>query len=252
MRMNRWLFSGTLLVLLVLLVGGCATRGTDDQRLARYRPDGAQRRPWEWGPKAAVQAVPAVPVAAVAVVGASATNAAVSPVAAAPVDPIPNSYGEEGAVLRRGDSIIVYLKNIPRPEDIKEEVDAVGYITLPYIGKIRVSGMSTSRAEDDIKAAYISGGYYKKIDVIVVAEAGTYYVRGEVKRPGVFLVSGDLTLVQAITSAGGYTDFAKPSKIKVIRDRQDMTFNGDRIEDGKDPDPLIKAKDTIIVPRRWM
>jgi protein involved in polysaccharide export with SLBB domain len=244
MRMNRWLFSGTLLVLLVLLVGGCATSGTDDQRLARYRPDGAQRRPWEWGPKATV---PAVPIAAV---GATATNAAVSPVAAAPVDPIPNSYGEEGAVLRRGDSIIVYLKNIPRPEDIQEEVDAVGYVTLPHIGKIHVAGMSTSRAEDAIKAAYISGGYYKRIDVIVVAEAGTYYVRGEVKRPGGFLVSGALTLVQAITSAGGYTDFAKPSKIKLIRDRQDMIFNGDRIEDGKDPDPLIKAKDTIIVPRR--
>jgi len=243
MRMNRWLFSGTLLVLLVLLGGGCATSGTDDQRLARYRPDGAQRRPWEWGPKAAA------PVAAVV---ATATNAAVSPVAAAPVHTFQNGYGGEGAVLRRGDSIIVYLKNIPRPEDIKEEVDAIGYITLPYIGKIRVAGMSTSRAEDDIKAAYISGGYYKKIDVIVVAEAGTYYVRGEVKRPGGFPVSGDLTLVQAITSAGGYTDFAKPSKIKVIRDRQDMTFNGDRIEDGKDPDPLIKAKDTIIVPRRWM
>jgi protein involved in polysaccharide export with SLBB domain len=244
MRMNRWLFSGALLVLLVLLVGGCATSGTDDQRLARYRPDGAQRRPWEWGPKATV---PAVPVAAV---GATATNVAVSPVAAAPVDPIPNSYGEEGAVLRRGDSIIVYLKNIPRPEDIQEEVDAVGYVTLPHIGKIHVAGMSTSRAEDAIKAAYISGGYYKRIDVIVVAEAGTYYVRGEVKRPGGFLVSGALTLVQAITSAGGYTDFAKPSKIKLIRDRQDMIFNGDRIEDGKDPDPLIKAKDTIIVPRR--
>ncbi|MBT3293959.1 MAG: hypothetical protein HN919_16790 [Verrucomicrobia bacterium] len=243
MRMNRWLFSGALLVLLVVLGGGCATSGTGDQRLARYRPDGAQRRPWEWGPKT---------VAPVAAVTTAATNGAVVAVTPTPVEPVQSGYDGEGAVLRRGDSIIVYLKNIPRPEDIQEEVDAVGFITLPYIGKIRVAGMSTSRAEDAIKAAYIDGDIFKKIDVIVVAEAGTYYVRGEVKRPGVYLVSGALTLVQAVTSAGGYTDFAKPSKIKVIRDRQDMTFNGDRIEDGKDPDPLIKAKDTIIVPRRWM
>jgi len=155
-------------------------------------------------------------------------------------------------VLRRGDGISIYLKNIPRPEDIREEVDEMGDVTLPLIGKIRVNGMSTSQAEDAIKAAYIDGGYYRKIDVIVVAEAGVYYVRGEVKRPGSFPISGDVTLVQAITTAGGYTDFAKRSKVKVRRGYEDMLFDADRIEDGKDPDPLIKANDTIIVSRRWM
>jgi len=157
-----------------------------------------------------------------------------------------------GDVLLRGDGIAISLRNIPRPEDVRERVDEVGDVTLPLIGKIRVVGMSTSQAEDTIKQAYITGGYYRKIDVIVVAEAGLYYVRGEVKRPGSFPISGDVTLVQAITTAGGYTDFAKRSKVKIRRGQEDRVYDADRIEDGEAPDPLVKANDTIIVSRRWM
>jgi polysaccharide export outer membrane protein len=159
-------------------------------------------------------------------------------------------YNGAGEVLRRGDGILVYLMNIPRPQEIREEVDEVGAVTLPLIGQIHVTGLRTSQAEDAIKDAYISGGFYRKIDVIVMADAGTYYVRGEVKRPGSFPLSGDITLIQAVATAGGYTDFARRSRIKVISGSRDITFDGDRIEDGDEPDPLIKANDTIIVPRR--
>ena len=117
--MRRWLFSGVLLVLLGLLVGGCATSGTDDQRLARYRPDGSQRRPWEWGPKAVPQVTHV----------AAATNTTVSPEAGTSVEPTAQTYSGVEEQLQRGNSIIVYLKNIPRPEDIQEEVDALGFIT---------------------------------------------------------------------------------------------------------------------------
>jgi protein involved in polysaccharide export with SLBB domain len=225
--------------LLGLMAAGCATRGVGDQRLARYRPDDAGRRPWEWARAEAGTTG-----------SAEAPGAEASDESGAGSAPAAGVSDGGGAVLRRGDGIIVYLKNIPRPEDIKEEVDEVGAVTLPLIGNINVTGMSTAQAEDAITSAYIEGGFYHKIDVIVVAEAGSFYVRGEVKQPGGYPLSGDLTLVQAVTKAGGYTDFAKTSKIKVIRKQQDMIFNGDRIEDGKDPDPLIEANDTIIVPRR--
>ncbi|MDP6491677.1 MAG: SLBB domain-containing protein [Kiritimatiellia bacterium] len=212
--------------------------------MARYRPDGSRRRPSEWAERATDAA--ATP---------DAVAAAVSNVAAISVPTAHTGHtGHEGAgeVLRRGDGILVYLMNIPRPEEIREEVDELGAVTLPLIGKINITGLRTSQAEDAIKDAYISGGFYRKIDVIVMADAGTYYVRGEVKRPGSFPLSGDITLIQAIITAGGYTDFAKRSKIKVISGSRDMTFDGDKIEDGEEADPLIKANDTIIVQRRWM
>ncbi|MBL7077530.1 MAG: SLBB domain-containing protein [Kiritimatiellae bacterium] len=242
MKIGRWFLTIAFVVLAGLSFSGCAGSSTGDQRMARYRPDGSQRRPWEW---AYATASPAAPVAD----PTSSTNSTGTYVVPTPM---PDEYAGVGEELRRGDGIVVYLKNIPRPEDIREEVDAVGAVTLPLIGKIHVTGMTTTQAEDAIKKAYIDGGFYRKIDVIVVADAGSYYVRGEVKRPGSFPISGDVTLVQAITTAGGYTDFARRTKVKVRRGQEDKTFDADRIEDGKDPDPLIKANDTIIVPRRWM
>ncbi len=241
MKLNRWVFRGTLVLLLAMLMaGGCATDNTRDQRLARYSPDGSQRRLWEWGH-----------------VSADA-DAVVTQAADVAVDPLPNGadfngevYTSKGAsILRRGDGITVYLKGIPRPEDLREEVDETGAITLPLVGELVIAGMLTSQAEDAIERAYIDRGYYKKINVIVVAEEGGYYVRGEVKRVGRYPISGDVTLVQAIITAGGFTDFAKRSKVKVIRDQEEIVYNVDRIEDGKDQDPLIKANDTIIVLRR--
>lgn len=236
---RQWVRRGMYLVLGAVCLTGCTRSGLDDQRLARYRPDGSQRRPWEWVQSAGA----AGPTPSTGDATVRPTNSIQHPA---------HDYAGMAVVLRRGDGIIVYLKNIPRPEDIRDEVDEVGAITLPLIGRINVAGMSTSQAEDAIKDAYIDGGFYRKIDVIVVADAGNYYVRGEVKHPGSFTLSGDITLVQAITTAGGYTDYARHSKVKLIRGARDMVFDMDRIEEGERPDPLIKANDTIIVPRRWM
>ncbi|NQU40439.1 MAG: SLBB domain-containing protein [Lentisphaerae bacterium] len=230
-----------LLALAMILVGGCTTHPGADQRLARYTPDDAGRRPWEWSRT----------TSAVAPDAAAETNASLQLVLAAEsVNGEPLSTG--GAMLRRGDALVVSLKGIPRPEEFREEVDGTGSITLPLVGRIQIAGMLTSEAEDAIEQAYIDGKFYTKINVILVAEAGFYYVRGEVQRSGRYPVSGDITLIQAISTAGGYTDFAKPSRIKVIRNGEDMTFNADRIEDDKDTDPGIVANDTIIVPKRWM
>ncbi len=244
MKIGRHFSAISLLLLTAALLGGCAGSSAGNRRLARYRPDGSQRRPWEWtNATGATSVQTGSPVASTNENGGGTTPAGLAP---------SPDYTGVGDVLLRGDGITISLRNIPRPEDVRERVDEVGDVTLPLIGKIRVAGMSTSQAEDTIKQAYISDGYYRKIDVIVVAEAGNYYVRGEVKQPGSYPISGDVTLVQAITTARGYTDFAKRSKVKVRRGSRDMVFDADRIEDGKDPDPLIKANDTIIVPRRWM
>ncbi len=243
MKMKQGLQWGVLAVVAAVCLVGCSGGGADRHRLTRYRPDDSQRRPWEWSQRTTQLSGGGMPAATTHDAAATAAPAGT---------PVVTGYEGVGAVLRRGDGVFVYLKNIPRPEDIREEVDEVGAVTLPLIGKIQVAGMSTSQAEDAIKAAYIDGGYYRKIDVIVVADAGSYYVRGEVKRPGSFKVSGDITLVQAITTAGGYTDFARRTRVKVIRGQRDMIFNLDRIEEGEEVDPLIKPNDTIIVPRRWM
>ena len=136
------------------------------------------------------------------------------------------------------------------PEDIQDIIDDQGKINLPHIGELKVEDLSTSEAEKMIERAYVRGGIYRKINVNVMSQEGEYFVRGEVKAVGRYPLSGELTLLRAITAAGGYTDFAKKRKIKVTRGREVLIFNGENIEKGKDPDPVIKADDIIVVERR--
>lgn len=154
-------------------------------------------------------------------------------------------------VLKRGDRLIISLRGIRQQEDIQEVIDDRGCVTLPLINAIRIQGLTTADAEKLIEKTYIERGYYNRINVSVVAEEDEYFVRGEVKREGKYILSRDLTLVQAIAEAGGYTDFAKQSKTTVRRGSQILEFNLVKIEKGKDKAPLIEPGDVIVVPRRW-
>ena len=155
--------------------------------------------------------------------------------------------------LNRGDTIIVELRGIPIPEKIQGEVDDSGF-NLPLIGRVRIDGKTTFQAEKLIEKAYIDGGYYTKINVIIIKQADEYFVTGEVNKQDKYFMIGDRTLLQAITAAGGYTDFAKKNRVKVMRgrgkDKQILFFDCEKIELGKDKDPLIKPGDIIEVPRR--
>ncbi len=152
--------------------------------------------------------------------------------------------------LGRGDRIVIYLRGIPAPEEIKDIVDGFGEVTLPYIGEVKLAGKTTSEAERLIESSYVDGGIYKQINVIVVAEDEEYFVQGEVARQGKFPISGPVTLLQAISEAGGYTPFANRRKIKVIRGSEVLFHDGTDIAAGTDPDPGILANDIIEVLRK--
>lgn len=152
-------------------------------------------------------------------------------------------------LLSRGDRLKVSLRGIPRPEEINNVVDEQGEITLPFIGQVRVAGMSPSDAERLIEETYVQRGIYRSINVIVVAEDKVYFVQGEVARQGKFSMSGDVTLLQAITEAGGYTPFANRRNVKVIRGEEVLFFNARDIANGRAPDPVLSADDIIVVLR---
>lgn len=154
------------------------------------------------------------------------------------------------SVLRRGDRVNVFLRGIPTPEDISDVVDELGNIKIGLIGSVRVAGLTTAEAEKAIERAFIDGGFYRRIDAIIVAQGDEYFVRGEVQRPGRYPMGGDISLIQALSAAGGYTDYARRSRISIIRGGESLSFNASRIERQRDPDPLIKPGDIIIVNRR--
>ena len=232
--------SCTGLFVLAVLAQGCATNTMDDLRLARYQPTITGRNYLapveEQTPGDEAQGDP--DVAAVSHAAPSAGDSA--------------EGGERAKrVLRRGDMVVIYLRGIPQPDEIKEIIDDLGNVSLPLIEMVGVADLSTSKAERKIRDAYVNSGFYMDISVTVVAEEDAYFVRGEVKREGRYPLSGEVTLIKAITTAGGYTDYAKRSKVTVIRDKQEpVVYNCDRIERRRDPDPLINPGDIIVIPRR--
>jgi hypothetical protein len=242
-----------LCVLLLAALAGCVSAPPPSQRLARYVPETERRDVWDWQRTLDAYAPGAVDIPESGLPAEEPAEAYVPPAPERESKPWETRGANQGSwPLRRGDRIAISLRGIPEPEEIMEVVDDYGEITLPLIGNRRVEGMRTLEAERMLTETYVREGFYQegKLTVILVAQDNEYFVRGEVKGPGRYTLSGDLTLLQAIASAGGYTDYARMSKIRVIRDTSVLVFDAARIERRRDEDPDIKPGDIIVVPRK--
>jgi len=92
-------------------------------------------------------------------------------------------------------------------------------------------------------------------DIVTVLEKDVFYIRGEVARPGSYFLENGMTLMKAISVAGGFTQFANRRDIEVIRadpstGQKKVTVDLKAIENGKKEDLPLHSNDTIIVPRR--
>lgn len=239
---------------LVMAMSGCATDPFANQRVAAYVPDvnSAERMPWTPDAAGASVAVPGADeggeVATPATRGS--TEAPVIEAGSDATVAVQSKSAGLGRLLRRGDRLMISLRGIPRPEDVSEVVDDDGHINLPLIGLVKIEGISTAEAEKAIQSAYVSGGFYRDINVIIVAQEDAVFVRGEVTRPGKYPLVGDTTLLMAIAAAGGYTDYANPRKIRVIRGDEVHNLNATRIEARQEDDFLLHPNDIVIVERR--
>jgi polysaccharide export outer membrane protein len=83
-------------------------------------------------------------------------------------------------------------------------------------------------------------------DTIYVPQAETMFVFGEVRTPGSYPLRRNTTVLQALSLAGGATEYAALGRIKTIR-----VVNGKRAELKSKLDDLVRAGDTITVPRRY-
>jgi polysaccharide export outer membrane protein len=77
-----------------------------------------------------------------------------------------------------------------------------------------------------------------------------FYVGGEVKSPGRFLWSEDTTLMKAINTASGFTDYANRSKVQLARGKEPLQiFNCEELMRNPAKDVPIRPGDTVTVPR---
>jgi polysaccharide export outer membrane protein len=131
-----------------------------------------------------------------------------------------------------------------------------GRISLPLIGELKVSGLTTREVQRIVTERlkeYISDPV---VSVIVQeVKSRTYVVVGKVVHPGSYELGKPTTVLEAIAIAGGFLDFAKPNKAYVIRRAPDgsterLPFDYKRVIDGRNPEQNVdlKSGDTVVVP----
>jgi len=81
-------------------------------------------------------------------------------------------------------------------------------------------------------------------DTIYIGKGGFFYVTGQVKKPGSFKVTPDMTVIKAIALAGGFTDIASKNSVKIERKMDGKK----KILEDVPMDTRVKTGDVIIVP----
>ena len=133
-----------------------------------------------------------------------------------------------------------------------------GTITFPLVGNIKLSGLTLEQAEQ--KLANHLTAYIKNPQVsMLVKEYGnkTVYVLGQVSKPAAIEIPPEkpLTVLEAITSVGGFTDIANTSKVRVLRMENgkqksiDVDVTQITKQGNKSMDISLQPGDVIFVPQ---
>ncbi len=149
---------------------------------------------------------------------------------------------DSDAAIRQGDSISIRITGITPEINQVEEVNEFGTIMLPYIKDVKAEGLTPGVLSKKIERAYIDGGYYNKLSVSIMPGPRDLYVRGEVRMPGRIAWTTGLTVVKAISLAGGFSDYANRADIEIRR--RDTVIKLNYREAEKDP-----LKDIEVYPR---
>ena len=130
-----------------------------------------------------------------------------------------------------------------------------GKISLPLLHDVQAAGLTSMQLRDKIARALSEFMPHPEVSVILTdVRSFRVSVMGEVQRPGVLLLKSSTTVLEAIAMAGGFRDFASPSKIVVVRKEggqtQKIPFNYNKaIRNGETEDNIyLKTGDVIVVP----
>jgi len=150
-----------------------------------------------------------------------------------------------------GDGVRVTFYNISDQISGDYYVQTDGNIQLPYIGLIKTSDRNFETVRAEIISRYES--LYKNPEITVQP---LYKIRilGEIRKPGIYYVTGVEKLSDVLALAGGETENANLNKIYFIQNDAKININAkEMFEKGrKISDIGLKSGDQIYIPRKWL
>jgi polysaccharide biosynthesis/export protein len=130
-----------------------------------------------------------------------------------------------------------------------------GKISLPLLNDVQAAGLTAMELANNITEGLKKFITSPQVTVSVTEiNSRRVYVTGEVTRPGAFPLLPNMTVLQAVTSGGGFTQFARTKNIYVLRNeggkQTKYPFNYNDVVKGKRPEENITLQpgDTIVVP----
>lgn len=178
--------------------------------------------------------------------------------------PVENEARPSGSILvplakdyRVGPNDLIDIE-VPELENLKRtvRVNAAGAISLPLVGAILAAGLTSQELEERIADKYREK-YLQNPQVSVFIKEFTterITVEGAVAKPGIYPLTGRITLLRALALAGGFGPIANSSEVMLFRQgdggrKEVAVFDVDSIRAGKTDDPPVKGDDLIVVQR---
>jgi polysaccharide biosynthesis/export protein len=126
-----------------------------------------------------------------------------------------------------------------------------GKISLHLVGEVQAGGLTPDQLQTKVIEALQT--VMNRPQVVVAVQdvrSKRYYISGEVNRPGQYQLVTRITIMEALSMAGGFREFADIKGIKVMRGSERIKFNYKDVIKGKKLDQNIELKpgDHIVVP----
>jgi polysaccharide export outer membrane protein len=164
--------------------------------------------------------------------------------------PVPYEYR-----IGAGDVLQVSVWKEPEASALNVMVRPDGMISTPLIKEIQVAGLTPKQAEVLITEKLVKVIQEPDVTVVVTGMGSKkIFALGAVKKEGPVAYTYSMTIMQAIAEAGGLTDYAKRSKIYVLRNENGketkFPFSYDEILKGKhmEQNIVLLPFDTLVVP----
>lgn len=156
-------------------------------------------------------------------------------------------------VIGAFDKLSIDIFGLPDLSQKEIQVDAGGKIAVPLVGSLSAGGRTTSEVaeaiEQGLRKAHVRDPRVAVNMVETVSRVVT--VDGEVKQPGIYPVTGQMSLMRAVARAQGLSEFARQQDVLVFRTVNNQRLVGvydlRAIRAGTYEDPPVYANDVVVV-----
>lgn len=137
-------------------------------------------------------------------------------------------------------------------------ISSNGTVTVPLVGNIKIAGLTVAAAENNLSSALKKYILLPQVSIFIKEYGNkTIYVLGQVVKPSAIQIPPErpLTVLEAITSAGGFTEIAAQSKVRVLRDNGgkheaiDIDVSQITKMGNKSLDIALAPGDVVLVPQ---